>query len=46
MPNSAKFFEEEIEEIKGINDEILVSKSRSSTLYSKITEEHAKLEDF
>lgn len=42
----AKYFQEEIEEIKGINEEILVSKSRSSTLYSKVTEEHAKLEDF
>lgn len=38
--------EKELEEIKVINEEILVSKSRSSTLYSKVTEEHAKLEDF
>lgn len=35
-----------MEEIKSINDEIMVSKSRSSTLYSKVTEEHASLDDF
>jgi|LauGreDrversion4_2_1035121.scaffolds.fasta_scaffold217646_1 hypothetical protein len=40
------FFEEETEEIKSINEEILVNKSRSSTLYSKVSEEQAKLEDF
>lgn len=41
-----KLLEKELEEIKGINDEILVSGSRSSTLYSKLTEEHASLDDF
>ena len=41
-----KLLEKEIEEIKGINEEILVTGSRSSTLYSKLTEEHASLDDF
>jgi hypothetical protein len=41
------FFEQEIEEIQSINEEILYSKSRSSTLWSKLSDlEPAKLEDF
>ena len=45
-PTPPSFFEQNIEEIKSINEEILYSKSRSSTLYSKMSEEPAKLEDF
>ena len=43
---NGSFFEQDIEEIKSINEDILYSKSRSSTLYSKMSEEPAKLEDF
>jgi hypothetical protein len=49
IPDNQKpyFPEEEIEEIQSINEEILYSKSRSSTLWSKLSEqEPAKLEDF
>ena len=46
MIHTKRDFFEEVEEIKSINEDILISKSRSSTLYSKMSEEHARLEDF